>query len=178
MAAGNPILRKLDCSRESWQRNCQQPGSTWMAKTKRHPSRQKDKKMFKTVCGPGCWPDGWRAERQDDNGRGEQPGRSLKDLLHMALSLGTSSRLPASIPLPSPVISDSTAGSCGQRLRAYWCIAARLFNHGIFGSSRILAISAFSAGLWRGRTGRAIFVWDSFRQGHHCFMKLRMVFSA
>ena len=31
-------------------------------------------------------------------------------------------------------------------------MAARLFKHGIFGSSRILAISAFSAGLWRGRS--------------------------
>jgi hypothetical protein len=31
-------------------------------------------------------------------------------------------------------------------------MAARLFNDGILGSSRMLAISAFSAGLWRGRT--------------------------
>jgi hypothetical protein len=33
------------------------------------------------------WRDGWRAERQDDNGPGEQPGRSLKDPLHVTSPL-------------------------------------------------------------------------------------------
>jgi len=32
-------------------------------------------------------PDGWRAERQDDDGPGEQPGRSLKDPLHVMSAL-------------------------------------------------------------------------------------------
>jgi hypothetical protein len=31
------------------------------------------------MCGAGCRPDGWRAERQDHNGPGAQPGRSLKE---------------------------------------------------------------------------------------------------
>src|SRR5262249_29752042 len=34
------------------------------------PGRQKDQKMLETMCGTGCWPDGRRAERQDDNGPG------------------------------------------------------------------------------------------------------------
>jgi hypothetical protein len=43
--------------------------------------------MLKTMCGAGCRPDGWRAERQDDNGPGEQLGGSLKDALHVTSPL-------------------------------------------------------------------------------------------
>jgi hypothetical protein len=54
MTTGNPILRNLDRSRESWQRNCQQPDSTWIAQPKCHLDRQKDQKMLKIMCGAGC----------------------------------------------------------------------------------------------------------------------------
>jgi hypothetical protein len=37
--------------------------------------------VAKTMCGAGYRPDGWRTERQDDNGPGAQSGRSLKDPL-------------------------------------------------------------------------------------------------
>jgi hypothetical protein len=43
--------------------------------------------MLKTMCGAGYWPDGGRAERQDDDGPGEQPGDSLKDSLHVTSPL-------------------------------------------------------------------------------------------
>jgi hypothetical protein len=62
MTTGNPILRNLDRSREYWQRNCQKPGSTWIAQPKCHPGRQKDQKMLKTMCGACYWPDGWGAQ--------------------------------------------------------------------------------------------------------------------
>src|SRR5258708_9583402 len=37
--------------------------------------------MLKIMRGAGCWPDGRRAERQDDDGPGEQPSHSLENFL-------------------------------------------------------------------------------------------------
>ena len=82
MATGSQILRNLYRSRERWQRNCQKPKSMWIAETKCHPGRQKDQKVLKTMWSAGCWPDGWGTQGQDDDGPGEQPGRSLKNPLH------------------------------------------------------------------------------------------------
>jgi hypothetical protein len=83
MATGNPSLRNLDHNRECRQRNCQKPGSMWIAETKCHPGRDKDQKMLKIVWGAGCWPDRRGAEGQSDDGPGEQKCRSLKNPLHM-----------------------------------------------------------------------------------------------
>ena len=44
--------------------------------------------MLKTMCSAGYWPYGWRAERQDDDGRREQPGNSLKGPFHAMSPFG------------------------------------------------------------------------------------------
>ena len=44
--------------------------------------------MLTTMCSAGYWPYGWRAERQDDDGRREQPANSLKGPFHAMSPFG------------------------------------------------------------------------------------------
>ena|ERR1019366_1372147 len=120
MATGNQNLRNLDRSRKYRQRHGQKPESTWVAETKCYSGRQKHQQVLDIMWGAGYRPGRRGTKRQDDDGQGKQPGRDLRNPLHLMAGEYIQTRSPCGGTLSAEAIGLGGSGSSQAPWHEAW----------------------------------------------------------